>query len=233
MGRRPRALLVDGADTLLSLVEPPWTVYRRVAARHGVSLSSKEIEERARRSTAHHRPPAVEGVPLSRVPELEREGWRAVVRDTLGEALARGRAFDELWDHFASPAAWRVEPGAAQCLDRLRTTGMRTAILSNMDSRLPGLLRGLGLSKRLDLVAIPSTVGLAKPDPGLFSAALSRLDVTAEEAWYVGDREEDCVEAARRAGLHAIRYDPRASPSVRGVLRSWSDLPGRIQRGEA
>ena len=45
---------------------------------------------------------------------------------------------------------------------------------------------------------------------------------------YIGDRELDCVDAARAAGLRALRYDPAADDGAPDVLGSWDDLSDRL-----
>jgi putative hydrolase of the HAD superfamily len=97
-----------------------------------------------------------------------------------------------------------------------------------MDARLPGLLAGLGLRQSLDVLVLPSTCGLAKPDPRIFAFALAQLGVSAEAALYVGDRETDCVAAARAAGLHAWRLDPEAPPGTANVLTAWVEFGPRL-----
>jgi putative hydrolase of the HAD superfamily len=98
-----------------------------------------------------------------------------------------------------------------------------------MDARLPALLEELGLAALLDAIVLPSNCGLAKPDPRIFRHALARLGARAESALYVGDREVDCVAAARAAGLRAWRYDPRASAGTSEVLTDWAQLAERLQ----
>jgi putative hydrolase of the HAD superfamily len=49
-------------------------------------------------------------------------------------------------------------------------------------------------------------VGLRKPDPQIYRVALDRAGVPAEAAVYVDDRPE-LVEAGRRVGLRAIRFE--------------------------
>jgi putative hydrolase of the HAD superfamily len=94
-----------------------------------------------------------------------------------------------------------------------------------MDSRLPALLVLLGLDRDFDDVVIPAVCGFAKPDPRIFDFALTRLGIEPGEALYIGDRERDCVEAARAAGLAALRYDPAGSSSDAQVLTDWRLLP--------
>lgn len=169
-----------------------------------------------------------DGAALERIPRLEREGWRALVRDVLGDAAADGPTFPALFSLYGTPAVWRVEPAADAALRRIREAGLRTGVVSNMDARLPGLLEALGLSRALDAVVVPASCGFAKPDARIFQAALAALAVPPEEAVYVGDREEDCVGAARDAGLRGIRYAPGSEPGAPELLASWQDLPARL-----
>jgi HAD superfamily hydrolase (TIGR01509 family) len=222
-----RALLVDGAGTLLNLAEPTWRVYARIAEAHGLAVSPG-LAARIAGAMAERRPPPLEDVPLEAVPALEREGWREIVRLSLGDEAVEGPVFEALLEHYAMPGAWCVEPGAPEALDRVRAHGISCALVTNMDARLSGILRGLDLERRFDAVASPSTVGRTKPDPRIFLETLKRVGAEPAHAIYIGDRETDCLDAARRAGLKTIRYDPTGDPSRTDVLVDWSVLPARV-----
>ena len=226
MSEPTRALLLDAVDTVISLVEPPAEIYARAARAHGIEVDAGTV--RARLFASRIGPPPLDGLELSLVPALEREGWRDVVRRALGDAAADGSCFDELHAHFTRPQAWRVAAGAPEALGRARARGVRVGVVSNMDSRLPPLLDAHGLAPLLDCVVIPSTSGLRKPDPRIFAAALRLLDAAPAAGLYIGDREEDCVEAARRAGLRALRYDPAAAADAPGTLPSWDGLDAHL-----
>ena len=51
-----------------------------------------------------------------------------------------------------------------------------------------------------------SDVGMRKPMPEIYALALQRAGTKPERAIYIDDRPE-LVEAGRRAGLHAIRFE--------------------------
>jgi putative hydrolase of the HAD superfamily len=51
-------------------------------------------------------------------------------------------------------------------------------------------------------------VGVSKPNPGIFYAAMERLGATAEESLYVGDNYWADVVGAKRAGLTPVLFDP-------------------------
>jgi len=224
---RLEALLLDAAGTLVRLREPAADLYRRIAAQHGIARALPAVARAL--DAVRIGPPPLAGVPISEVPVREREGWRAVVRAALGDRAADGACFDAIFDAYASPDAWQRVPGVREALRVARTHGLRCAVVSNMDARLPGVLAGLGLGAAFDALVLPSTCGLAKPDPGIFAFALARLGVRTESALYVGDRELDCVAAARAAGLHAWRLDRGAPAEAANVLSGWEDFEPRIE----
>ncbi|UCE86250.1 MAG: HAD-IA family hydrolase [Deltaproteobacteria bacterium] len=213
------AVLFDAAGTLIEPREPVGEIYARLARSHGVALPPERLQDafaRVLRSTA----PSVEADPAR-----EREWWRGIVRATFRAADGRARFrdfdayFDALFERFAAPDAWRVRPGGRPALAALRARGLRLAVLSNFDQRLPGLLAGLGLAAEFEAVVIPAVAGAAKPDPRIFAFALRQLGVSAERAVYVGDDAEQDVRAARAAGLWAIDV---------GSLDSLAELPARV-----
>jgi putative hydrolase of the HAD superfamily len=57
-------------------------------------------------------------------------------------------------------------------------------------------------------------VGVEKPDPAIFRAALAALDVAPAEALYIGDLYDVDVVGARAAGMEAVLLLPDAA--VRG-----------------
>jgi len=225
--RTGRVLLVDVADTLLQLSEPPARCYQRFAATWGLQLSLERVESGLRASLAQRIAPS--GPPVHSIAQRELESWRAVVASALGEPAAHGPCFEALHAHYARAEAWTLVAGARGALARARELGVALAVVSNMDSRLPEVLREHGLGALFSHVAIPSTCGFAKPSPEIFHAALSALRAEPERALYIGDREAHCVDAARRAGLRALRLVPPDHPPGPGLLCGWRQLEAALQ----
>jgi HAD superfamily hydrolase (TIGR01509 family) len=123
------------------------------------------------------------GVPEDRMPE---------VRDCLGQLhLER-----HLW--------CSVRERTHESLRRLRAAGLRLGIVSNSDGRVEEALDASGLRDYFDVVIDSSLVGVEKPDPAIFRAALDALGIGPEEALYVGDLYEVDVVGARAAGIEAV-----------------------------
>lgn len=205
-----RAVLFDAAGTLIELREPVGETYSRVAREHGVEISPWRLGDAFRR--VHGRAPDMlfPSAAAADVPALERDWWREIVRATFLAADSARRfrdfeaCFEALWRHFSTARAWRARPGAAALLGRLRSARLRTAVVSNFDARLPGLLEQLGLASALDAVVLPCEARALKPDPALFRCALERLGVAAAEALFVGDDLQRDLQGARDAGLRAL-----------------------------
>jgi putative hydrolase of the HAD superfamily len=106
----------------------------------------------------------------------------------------------------------RTLPGTAGALDRLRAAGLRLGIVSNSDGRVEEALTAAGIRDRFEVVLDSALVGVEKPDPAIFRAALTALGVAPEEALYVGDLYEVDVVGARAAGLEAILLVPDGAP---------------------
>lgn len=190
-----RALLVDAAGTLLFPAEPVGETYARVAAAHGVEVEPAEAARRFREAF---------GRPWTGLRYVGdgRPFWRAMVAASVGSADEG--LFEDLYEWFARPEAWRVAPADREALARARREGVRLALVSDWDRRLRPLLGALDLVDAFDAVAISCEVGAEKPDPALFHSACDTLGVRPDEAVHVGDRARD-VAGAAAAGCAAWR----------------------------
>ena len=190
-------------------------VYRQVAKRLGLkslaALDSRAIDRAFTLALARNSPLCFPKLSKSRLRQAEGSWWRRVVDDTFGrltDAKPNDAFFDTVYHHFATAEAWRREPGCRRMLAQLERARYRMAIVSNFDSRLPAVLEGLELADFFSDVVISSEVGLAKPDPAIFRAALSATGSSAAESLHVGDDFQNDFLAAKAAGLGAIFYDP-------------------------
>ena len=65
-------------------------------------------------------------------------------------------------------------------------------------------LRGLGIERNFDAIALSGEHAVRKPDPAIFRVALERLEIRPEDAWHVGDSLQTDVAGARAAGMTAV-----------------------------
>lgn len=74
-------------------------------------------------------------------------------------------------------------------------------------------LNMLDLYSTWDVIIMSSDHGIAKPDPRLFAMALEHLNLTPDEAIYVGDSLEHDVIGAHAAGIRAVHLIREENPS--------------------
>ncbi len=132
-------------------------------------------------------------------PALHREAYLHVLQTS---GLADEHA-EELYRLVTDPAEWSVYPDTAFVLTSLRLNGIRTAVVSNIAWDIRPVLTAV----EVDEFVLSFEVGAAKPDPRIFTEALARLDVPAEQALMIGDSEEN-DGAARELGCSFALVDP-------------------------
>jgi HAD superfamily hydrolase (TIGR01509 family) len=100
--------------------------------------------------------------------------------------------------------ARRLHPKAHWLLQEVRARGLRIGIVSNtFDS--PDLLHADlvsdGVAERVDAIVFSSELGLRKPAPEIYRAALDALDVEPANALFVGDRVREDVQGPAALGM--------------------------------
>jgi putative hydrolase of the HAD superfamily len=202
-----KAIFFDAAGTLIKPARRVGETYAVLAQKYGVEPSAAEITERFR-LCFHSAPPlAFPGTPAARIEELERAWWKELVRRVF-EPWDGFQRFDdyfaELFAYFAQPDAWALYPEVAETLPVLERRGLVLSVISNFDSRLIGILQGLGAAHWFEHIFVSSRVGYAKPDRQIFHTALERHSLEAGDALHVGDSEEKDLLGANRAGLKGV-----------------------------
>ncbi len=93
-------------------------------------------------------------------------------------------------------------------LRSLRTSNgrYRTALLSNAwDDLRAGLERYWHIADAFDHIFISAELGLAKPDPEIYTRVQTHLEAPPESIIFVDDFQQN-IEAARAAGWHGIHF---------------------------
>ena len=197
-------------DAVGTLIEPEPSVaraYADAALRQGVVVDLAEVKSRFGRHFRNDEVDEQRG-PMVTDESIESRRWRRIVANVLPELPDPGRAFDELWDHFGRPEAWRCFADVAPGLAALVEMGFRVVVASNFDGRLRGVAAGLpGLAGFVDSPVISSEVGYRKPHPSFYGAACARLGLPPARVLCVGDDPENDVRGAQRAGLRGLLLD--------------------------
>ncbi|QHC68629.1 HAD-IA family hydrolase [Rathayibacter sp. VKM Ac-2759] len=129
----------------------------------------------------------------------------------IGRAVGEPGDLDRCFREGYLPAyedSWTAYPDARPVLEELIARGFTVAIISNgQDAQQSGKLRRTGLAGLVPDVLTADGLGVAKPDPAIFTRACARLDVAPDAVLYVGDEYDLDVVAARAAGLRAVHLD--------------------------
>lgn len=194
--RKVQAVTFDLAGTLLHPKPSVGAVYARCAKDLGVEADSARLDRDF--------PLAFRTADRS---GTAREFWSEVVSRCFGPALPASRraaVFTACWEAFGKPDAWRLTNGARQAVAAVRFLGLRTAVLSNADSRMRSVLDGHGLTPLFDAILLSEETGRTKPDPSAFTSAARELGVPVSGLVHVGDSVKEDAEGARDAGATGL-----------------------------
>ena len=236
-GHRPKAIFFDAAGTLFTVKGSVGEIYARLARDHGKEVSVRDLEAGFRRYFAVAPPMAFPSASAEQILTLEKQWWRTLVQEvfaTLGSFPRFDDYFAALFAFFARAEAWRLYPETLPTLAQLKRSGFVLGVISNFDSRLFGLLDGLGISPFVDPIVISTHAGAAKPAREIFTQALVRIGVQAAEALHIGDSYEADIVGAKAAGLTPVLVDRRGQEQGAGeylTVHSLADVCTIIDKG--
>ncbi len=165
-----------------------------------------------------------------RHPSLEQ--WQALERKTKHEfdqGMTSGRVDHGFWwifhthllqqldetsglrevlvENTRSSANWdQIPPGTREALTRIGRN-FRIAVISNSDGKIEQVLSRCGIADCFESITDSGTVGVEKPRPEIFEAALGAMHAGADESLYVGDMYSVDYLGARNAGMEAVLFD--------------------------
>jgi putative hydrolase of the HAD superfamily len=219
-GEPIRAVLLDALGTLVEL-ERPWPHLADELAARGVVVGEDQARAAMLAEMAYYRAHHDEAVDWEALKDLRRR-CAAVVQEQLATSLP----LEDVLDALLGAIRFRPYPEVPDVLARLREGGARLAVVSNWDVSLHDVLERTALRPLVDAVAISAELGVAKPDPAIFRAALERLGAPADGALHVGDSLEHDVAGARAAGIDAVLVTRNGTQAPEGVrtVRSLAEL---------
>jgi alpha,alpha-trehalose phosphorylase len=109
-------------------------------------------------------------------------------------------------------------PNAKEFLEALRTSGIKTALVSASKNG-PEVLKRLGIEQLFDYIVNPSTLSKGKPDPEIFLKAAEGLGFQPEECVGIEDAEAGII-AIKKAGMRSIGVGTPASMALADLVVS-------------
>lgn len=212
MGPEYAEYLFDVGGTLITFDEQRRAEeYVKRAARVGVIVSTAETL-RVLDELTQELPDRQRGIQLSLLPvsaqrafwvDIWAEGFRRIgVRED--DAI---RFADELLDPAHGGDLQRVFEDVTPALDALKARGKQMGIISNFSPNCESLLRQLGLAHYFDFFVVSGILGIEKPDPRIFEAAVSAAGKDAGALVYVGDSIFHDVQGAQAVGMSVVLID--------------------------
>jgi putative hydrolase of the HAD superfamily len=202
------AVFFDAGDTLLAPYPSFEARFIEVAGAAGVPLEEAAVEA------------AVAAV-LRRAawpddwtdPALQRRFWYGFYLDILGDLEVEGdreQLAEAMFTAFSDPATYKLFDDVRPALQALAARGLKLGVISNFEPWLERVLELEGVRDQFVATAISGVVGVAKPDPGIFHAALEQAGVPADACLHVGDSLDHDVAGARAVGMVPVLIDRHA-----------------------
>ena len=217
---RIQVVFFDAAGTLFHVKGSVSEIYVRHAAKYGVKVSPAilaAVSAAFKRAFHEAPPPVFSAVEPDEIKRCERLWWFDIVHNVfyrVGMFDGFDEYFEEVFHAFEGPVYWNLYPETLSVLKQLKEHGFELGIVSNFDSRLFGVLRGLGIAELFDTVTISSLAQAAKPAPRIFQVALEKHAIDPEDAVHIGDSVRVDVLGARRAGLQGILVDREGTEDI-------------------
>lgn len=209
-----RGIFFDAAGTLIRVEPSVGHVYAAAAVPFGVMADPRELNRAFDAQWQRRRGPNPAPPPFDSNDETEKAWWHELVSDAFEMAARRSQFngrfdeyFEQLYEHFAGAAPWRIYEDVVPALDAFRKAGLRMAVVSNFDGRLPRLLEALELTPYFETILTSAAAGRRKPDPAPFQKALAHMDLPPEAVVHVGDNLLEDVAGAEAAGITPVLID--------------------------
>ena len=107
---------------------------------------------------------------------------------------------------------------AVPAISRLRALGYKVALISDCSAETPLSWENTDLAPLMDAAVFSCTVGIKKPDPGIYLQATKQLGVSPQDCIYVGDGSSNELSGAAAVGMHPVMIrSPLETPDVHRV----------------
>lgn len=146
---------------------------------------------------------------------------RADFAAKLCEIIAAGRHHQEIFEHYrpgfdlaaaqeqrlaaGDEPSFRPEdifPDVRDCFAAMKARGLKLGVAGNNTAHTERAVAHLGLP--IDFIASSARWGVAKPDPGFFTRLAEECRTAPQHIAYVGDRLDNDVLPADRAGMTGV-----------------------------
>ena len=142
--------------------------------------------------------------------EYTRQSLQRLLNDRFAVRSPLSLAEQE-WEYWSSSMSIRLLEGVPAMLDGLARRSIRRAVISNSSFTADTIRRALadlGVADRFEFVVSSADYGVRKPHTAIFEAALARLGLEPNEAWFAGDIIEYDLKGGLGAGMFTVLFRP-------------------------
>jgi putative hydrolase of the HAD superfamily len=166
-------------------------------------------------------------------PATQRDFWIGFYQDVLTRLSHGGddgmELAEALFASFSDPASYRLFDDVRPALDELAGRGITLGVVSNFEPWLADILALQGIDHLFATVAISGVLGVAKPDPRIFEAALAEAGADPSATVHVGDQPANDVAASRAVGITPVLIDRFARYPEPDDAHRVEDLTGLVK----
>lgn len=108
-------------------------------------------------------------------------------------------------------------------ISKLKAAGIRIGIIANQPATTVESLKRDGFLELIDFVGISALVGMEKPQVEFFKLAISKLALPASEIIHVGNRIDNDVLPAKKAGMRTAwvrRGEANPNPTAQDLMEA-------------
>jgi 2-haloacid dehalogenase len=227
MGGRYRAVFFDADDTLFDYPRAERAAVRSLLREFGLRIGLPAFVEAYRRHNLALWRAFERGETDQATLRVER--FRRVAAEFGVDGLPLERVSAFYLDALAGQP--HLYPGALAAVRALAKAYPLALITNGIASVQKRRFGASPITRYFRSVVISEEVGIAKPDPRIFTPALRAIGVEAPDVLYVGDSVSSDMAAARNAGMDFCWLNPNGAavppgvPPVR-VIRDIREMPG-------
>ncbi len=154
-------------------------------------------------------------------PKLHRQAYVSILR---ASGLTVPGHAEALYERVLEPDSWIAYPDTIPVLKSLSRQGIPVGIVSNICFDLRQVFAREGAADTVGAYALSFEVGVIKPDPRMFHAALNSLGAQPSDALMIGDSEEADGGARALGCRFALVHDAPPADRPHALIDALADF---------